>query len=344
MALRTAHPPPPSSWLLAVVTGLGIVTVAAGPVAARPAAGPHAPSRPPPPSTGCSARGPSPTATRWPAPVPPSTTASTACCTSPPPRPRPTAIAELGFRLEAAAAAARRRARRRRRRHAGLPAGRLELPRLRRADRRASTRSSPTTRRSPARSASARRTRAATCRSMKISDNVGTDENEPEILFNSQQHAREHLTVEMAIYLLNLFTDSYGTRLPDHQHRQQPGDLDRADGQPGRQRVRHRHRLVPVLAQEPAAQQRLVERRHRPEPQLGLQLGLLRRLVRHHLVGDLPGPVGVLRAGDAGAAQLRQQPGGRRRAADQGEHRLPHVLAAGALAVRLHHGEHRDRD
>ncbi|MEU1358981.1 M14 family metallopeptidase [Micromonospora zamorensis] len=46
---------------------------------------------------------------------------------------------------------------------------------------------------------------------VKISDNVGTDENEPEILFNSQQHAREHLTVEMAIYLLNLFTDSYGS-------------------------------------------------------------------------------------------------------------------------------------
>ena len=46
---------------------------------------------------------------------------------------------------------------------------------------------------------------------VKISDNVGTDENEPEILFNSQQHAREHLTVEMAVYLLNLFTDSYGS-------------------------------------------------------------------------------------------------------------------------------------
>ncbi|MEV4199845.1 M14 family zinc carboxypeptidase [Micromonospora globbae] len=46
---------------------------------------------------------------------------------------------------------------------------------------------------------------------VKISDNVATDENEPEILFNSQQHAREHLTVEMAIYLLNLFTDGYGS-------------------------------------------------------------------------------------------------------------------------------------
>ncbi|GIF74263.1 M14 family zinc carboxypeptidase [Asanoa siamensis] len=46
---------------------------------------------------------------------------------------------------------------------------------------------------------------------IKISDNVNLDEAEPEILFNAQQHAREHLTVEMAIYLLNLLTDSYGS-------------------------------------------------------------------------------------------------------------------------------------
>lgn len=46
---------------------------------------------------------------------------------------------------------------------------------------------------------------------VKISDNVDTDEAEPEILFNAQQHAREHLSVEMAIYLLDLFTAGYGT-------------------------------------------------------------------------------------------------------------------------------------
>ncbi|NUT37095.1 MAG: zinc carboxypeptidase [Hamadaea sp.] len=46
---------------------------------------------------------------------------------------------------------------------------------------------------------------------VKISDNVGTDENEPEVLFNANQHAREHLTVEQALYLANLFTDGYGT-------------------------------------------------------------------------------------------------------------------------------------
>ncbi|WP_214410857.1 M14 family metallopeptidase [Sphaerisporangium fuscum] len=46
---------------------------------------------------------------------------------------------------------------------------------------------------------------------VKISDNVATDENEPEVLFTAHQHAREHLTVEMALYLLNLFTSGYGS-------------------------------------------------------------------------------------------------------------------------------------
>ncbi|MBV1854238.1 M14 family metallopeptidase [Catellatospora tritici] len=46
---------------------------------------------------------------------------------------------------------------------------------------------------------------------LKISDNVGTDENEPEILINAHLHAREHLTVEMALYLANLLTDQYAT-------------------------------------------------------------------------------------------------------------------------------------
>jgi len=44
---------------------------------------------------------------------------------------------------------------------------------------------------------------------VKISDNVGTDEDEPEVLYDANHHAREHLTVEMAVYLLHLFTDNY---------------------------------------------------------------------------------------------------------------------------------------
>ncbi|MGY0230531.1 M14 family zinc carboxypeptidase [Longispora urticae] len=46
---------------------------------------------------------------------------------------------------------------------------------------------------------------------VKISDNVATDEDEPEVLFDAHQHAREHLTVEMSVYLLHLFIDNYGT-------------------------------------------------------------------------------------------------------------------------------------
>ncbi|MFD4996288.1 M14 family metallopeptidase [Streptomyces buecherae] len=46
---------------------------------------------------------------------------------------------------------------------------------------------------------------------IKISDNVGTDEAEPEVLFTAHQHAREHLTVEMALYLLREFGDKYAS-------------------------------------------------------------------------------------------------------------------------------------
>lgn len=46
---------------------------------------------------------------------------------------------------------------------------------------------------------------------VKISDNVATDEAEPEVLFTHHQHAREHLTVEMALYLLRELTGDYGT-------------------------------------------------------------------------------------------------------------------------------------
>ncbi|MFC4077284.1 M14 family metallopeptidase [Salinithrix halophila] len=45
----------------------------------------------------------------------------------------------------------------------------------------------------------------------KISDNVNRDEKEPEVLYVGQHHAREHLTVEMTLYTLKLFTDNYGS-------------------------------------------------------------------------------------------------------------------------------------
>jgi hypothetical protein len=46
---------------------------------------------------------------------------------------------------------------------------------------------------------------------VKISDHVAADENEPEVLYDADQHAREHLTVEMALYLMHQLTDGYAT-------------------------------------------------------------------------------------------------------------------------------------
>src|SRR5262245_7131036 len=46
---------------------------------------------------------------------------------------------------------------------------------------------------------------------VKISDNVGVDEPEPEVLFVGLHHAREHLTVEMTLYILNELVGKYNS-------------------------------------------------------------------------------------------------------------------------------------
>ena len=46
---------------------------------------------------------------------------------------------------------------------------------------------------------------------LKVSDNAATDEAEPEVLFTHNLHGREHLTVEMALYLLHELTAGYAT-------------------------------------------------------------------------------------------------------------------------------------
>ena len=45
----------------------------------------------------------------------------------------------------------------------------------------------------------------------EVSDNVGVDEGEPEVMFDGLHHAREHLSGEMALYILRLLTGNYGT-------------------------------------------------------------------------------------------------------------------------------------
>ncbi len=44
----------------------------------------------------------------------------------------------------------------------------------------------------------------------KISDEADADEDEPEVLLTHRQHAREPITVEMALYTLHMLTDQYG--------------------------------------------------------------------------------------------------------------------------------------
>ena len=45
---------------------------------------------------------------------------------------------------------------------------------------------------------------------VKISDNVAVDEDEPEVFINAQIHARERISNEMAMYLIDLLTSGYG--------------------------------------------------------------------------------------------------------------------------------------
>jgi len=44
----------------------------------------------------------------------------------------------------------------------------------------------------------------------KVSDNVGTDENEPEVLFDGLHHADEHMGLEMTLRILHWLVDGYG--------------------------------------------------------------------------------------------------------------------------------------
>jgi carboxypeptidase T len=46
---------------------------------------------------------------------------------------------------------------------------------------------------------------------VKISDNVATDEAEPEVLFDSLHHAREHLSLEQNIAIIEWLTSGYGS-------------------------------------------------------------------------------------------------------------------------------------
>ena len=170
----------------------------------------------------------------------------------------------------------------------------------------------------------------------KISDNVATDEDEPEVLFDGLHHAREHLTVEQSLADPALDDRWLRRRSARHAARRPPRDLHRVHGQSRRRRVRPDGQPVPGVAQEPPAECRHDRDRHRPQPQLRLPLGLLWRLVGLAVGADLSRPEGVLGARDAGDARLHQQPGDRWPPADHGRGHLPRRGRGDPVAVRLH--------
>ena len=178
----------------------------------------------------------------------------------------------------------------------------------------------------------------------KISDNVATDENEPEILFDALHHAREHMTVEQALYLLHLLADNYGsdatiTNLVNSREvwivfalNPDGGEYDLTCGGSARRRTAPGARTASRTARAAS--------RDRPQPQLRLSLGLLRRLVGQPGLDHVPRRRPVLGAGGAGHARLRQQPRQERDPADPGPHHVPHERPADPLAVRLHGDGH----
>ena len=167
-----------------------------------------------------------------------------------------------------------------------------------------STPSSPPTRRSSPSSRSARATRAATIWAVKISDHVGVDENEPEVLFRASP-SRSRAPGRRA-----------GTRDNPPSRRQLPLQSGQHHHRsPGARRAIVKSReiwIVPMVnpdgaeydISDPATGSRTgaaiaspsstgTARRRRPQPQLGLQVGLLRRLERHGRLDHLSRPISV---------------------------------------------------
>ena len=113
---------------------------------------------------------------------------------------------------------------------------------------------------------------------VKVSDNVAVDEREPEVLFDGLHHADEHMSQEMTLAILTLARDRLRhatptiTRLVDSREIWIVFALN-----PDGATYDIGGRVVPPLAQEPPGDAGVVGDRDRPQPQLRLPLGLLRR-------------------------------------------------------------------
>ena len=117
----------------------------------------------------------------------------------------------------------------------------------------------------------------------KVSDNVAADEAEPEVLFDGLHHAREHLSLEQTLAILRWLTDGYGTdqRITDIVNSREIWIVFAVN--PDGAEYDLTGIAVSRLAQEPPAEPELDVDRHRPQPELRLPLGVLRRLIEHEI-------------------------------------------------------------
>ena len=150
----------------------------------------------------------------------------------------------------------------------------------------------------------------------KISDNVATDENEPEVLFDALHHAREHLTVEQALYLLHLLADNYGkdSTITNLVNTREVCIIFVVNPDGCEYDLTCGGAASPVLrvAQEPPAELRGCQRSGTDlNRNYDYHWGCCGGSSGSTSSDDVPRPEGVLRAGDPGDARLRQQPGRR---------------------------------
>ena len=178
---------------------------------------------------------------------------------------------------------------------------------------------------------------------VKLSDNVGVDEGEPEVLLSAGQHAREHLTIEMALYLIGELTSRYAT---DPRIK---GIVDSREIW-----------IIPNVNPDGSEYDLTEDRYHawrknrQPNPcsefvgtdlnrNWGFKWGCCGGSSDQFALETYRGPSAFSAPGDAGGAQLRREPRDRRRAAAEGLDRLPRVLGADPVAVRPHARRHRAR-
>ena len=170
----------------------------------------------------------------------------------------------------------------------------------------------------------------------KVSDNVAEDENEPEVLFDSLHHAREHLTIEQILDTFGQLTTRYD-------------DSARIRNIVDKREVWFIFALNPDgwahdLGGSPYRGWRKNRQPNSGSSNIGtdlnrnyeLPLGLLRRLVRVDRRVELPRLGSVLDPRSEGHARLRRLARHQRQPADHRSHLVPHQRRADPVAVRLH--------